>query len=101
MAYALDNESIQNVRLVAKLIQKRIVAIKTIVYEDKMYLFSVESYCNSTDSFRTFFHRALSILSDSTGLFWEEMKNSSEQQAHQQGLVDTTKSTPQERTILS
>lgn len=102
MAYELGNESIQAGWLVANLVQKRIVAIKTIVYEDnEMILFSVESYCNSTDSFRPFFQRALSILSDSTGLFWEELKKASEQQAHQQGLMNTTISSPKESTILS
>ena len=102
MAYELGNESIQVGRLVANLVQKRIVAIKAIVYEDnEMVLFSVESYCNRTDSFRPFFQRALPILSDSTGLFWEEMNKASEQQASQQGLMDMTISTPKEPTILS
>ena len=102
MAYELGKESIPAGRLVANLVQKSIVAIKTIVYEDnEMVLFSVESYCNSTDSFRPFFQRALSILRDSTGLFWEEMEKASEQQTNQQGLMDTTISTPKESTILS
>ena len=86
IAYELRNEEIPAGRLVANLVNKRIIAIKTIVYEDDdLVLFSVESYCNGTDSFRPFFQRALSILNDSTVIFREEMNKASEQQAHQQG----------------
>lgn len=66
MAYELGNESMQCGRLVADLVNMRIVAIKTIVFEEnEMVLFFVESYCKSTESFRAFFQRALSILNDS------------------------------------
>ena len=102
MAYELDNESMQCGRLVANLVNMRIVAIKTIVFEkNEMVLFSVESYCKSTESFRVFFQQALSILNDSIGVFWEEMKKTSEPQTHQQGIMCTAISARKESTTLS
>ena len=51
------------------------VAIKVLVIPHKeTVLFSVESLCNDSESFRSFIHRAVSILTDSTTRYHAKLK---------------------------
>ena len=53
--------------MAAQHVELSYIAIKTLVVtENESLIFSVESFCNTVDSFRLFFPRALSILSDSS-----------------------------------
>ena len=61
--------------MAAQHVELSYIAIKTLVVtENESLIFSVESFCNTVDSFRLFFPRALSILSDSVGTFSEKFR---------------------------
>ena len=61
--------------LAAQHVELSYVAIKTLVVPDnESLIFSVESLCGTVELFRTFFPRALSILSDSVGSFADMFK---------------------------
>ena len=68
--YRLKSEDKWPAIIAAQHVELSYVAIKTLVIpENESLIFSVESLCGSRETFRTFFNRALSILSDSVEMF--------------------------------
>ena len=68
--YHLKREDKWPAMLAAQHVELSFVAIKTLVVPDnESLIFSVESLCGTSEAFRAFFNRALSILADSVGAF--------------------------------
>lgn len=68
--------------LAAQHVEFSYVAIKTLVVPDnESLIFSVESICGTSEVFRVFFNRALSILTDSVVAFADKFKEYKENEA--------------------
>lgn len=68
--YNFNHENKWAALLAAQHVELSYIAIKTLVVLDNdSLIFSVESLCNTAETFRTFFNRSLSILNDSVETF--------------------------------
>ena len=74
IAYDLMPERRVQAMQIARQTELSFVAVKVLIIpENDTELFSVESLCNDTETYRTFIHRSLSILSDSVRFFNKKM----------------------------
>lgn len=73
--YTIKKEDSWHSLLAAQDVELSIVAIKVMIHPNsETLLFSVESLCGDKESFRSFFNRALSILGESVGKFYDKMR---------------------------
>lgn len=73
--YSLKKEDFWQALLAAQDVELSLVAIKVMIHPNsETLLFSVESLCRDKESFRSFFNRALSILGESVGKFYDRMR---------------------------
>ncbi len=74
--YHLKREDKWPAMLAAQHVELSYVAIKTLVVPDnESLIFSVESLCGTSEAFRAFFNRALSILANSVGSFTDKFRD--------------------------
>ena len=79
--YHLKGEDKWPAILAAQYVELSYVAIKVLVVPDSNSLiFSVESLCATSEAFRSFFNRTLSILADSVAAFSEKFREYDERE---------------------
>lgn len=73
--YQIDKEDYMNALFAAQDVELSLVAIKVMISPNNQSLiFSVESLCGDSATFRIYFNRALSILSSSINHFSDKMR---------------------------